>query len=398
MKKQIVIYGAGLAGLTTAIALSRYVSDILILEPLDQEKYIEITEGDSRTTAISANSKNFFSNLGLWQDLSEYCGPIDDIEIIDSDYISGDSLLNLHFSKDDVLDADASETMGYIIRNDILKIKLLKEIKKIGNIEINFNSKINQLQLERNITIKTNQQTLKTNYLLAADGKNSQLRELADIPSHRKDYNQSAITFNIKHEKPHNRLAIERFMPKGPFAVLPMADKHESSIVWTVGQDQQKYYIEMDQSDFISEVEKRLGDYLGKISLNSKILSYPLTLVYSNKYFRNNLILVGDAAHGIHPIAGQGFNQGIKDIEKLSELAKNQSMLGLPIFSESCLEEYQRHRNNDNMQMILATDFFNELFSNDNKIISLARRLGISRVDKTKEVKKFFINKAMGKF
>ncbi len=367
---------------------------ILILEPCSKALYDSITDQDTRTTALSFNTKNFYYGLGIWDKLSKQAGPIQDIKIVDADYVNGDSPLKLSFSSEDV----GEGPMGYIIENGFLKKCVLKEINSRSNIEIKYGTSIYSYKNNMSdVELKTNNgEDFFADIVIVADGKNSKLRELLEIKTTDKQYFQTAITFNIEHENSHNQTAIERFMPTGPFAVLPMHKQKKSSIVWTVPDALANIYLNMDIDDFISEVQSRLLGELGKIKLVSEKLTYPLSLKYVQKYYQDRFVLIGDVAHGIHPIAGQGFNQGVKDIQKLTLLINERISLGLLPYSEDIFKTYQAGAFIDNKQMILATDLFNSLFSNDNKILQNSRRIGISAVDKLESVKSFFIKKAMG--
>jgi 2-octaprenyl-6-methoxyphenol hydroxylase len=216
------------------------------------------------------------------------------------------------------------------------------------------------------------------------------------LPTEERDYGQTAITLNIEHAKPHNQTAIEKFMPSGPFAVLPMPYEKHSSIVFTTEKDAAVHYMKMKDEDFKNELLKRLGDELGDFEPITKRSAYPLKLKYTKQYYEGRAVLIADAAHAIHPIAGQGFNQGCKDIALLVKLIKENMEVGLDIADGSMLERYQRERFIDNRQMIFATNFFTHLFSNDKKIVTIARRIGIKAVDKISPIKKFFIKRAMG--
>jgi 2-octaprenyl-6-methoxyphenol hydroxylase len=205
------------------------------------------------------------------------------------------------------------------------------------------------------------------------------------------------MTFNIEHKNPHNNTAIERFSKNGPFAILPMHNQHQSSIVWTVPADENKYYNSLQDEEFLEFLKPKISDFLGSAKLISHRISYPLSLIYIKDYYQGNVVFLGDAAHGMHPIAGQGFNQGVKDSISLSHLIKEAYSLGLTI-NQDVLEQYQQERLPDNMQMITATDSINSIFAFDNSIIKYGRRIGISLVDKIKPLKEFFIKKAMGQF
>ena len=394
MENSIIIYGAGPAGLTAALSLSNYVKDIVLIEPCNNTLYDSINEQDTRTTALSYNTKKLYESLGVWKKVAVNAGPIQNIEIVDSSFISGDSPLNLHFASDDVGD----EPMGYIVENRFFKAVLLEAVKLHKNIKIQYGRKIKNINsdsFKANITFEDGSE-VSTNLLIIADGKNSNARDLLAIETEDKPYNQVAITFNIEHENSHQQVATERFMATGPFAVLPMNNLKQSSVVWTVSDKAAPIYLNMNDEDFLEEVQERLNGNLGGIKFISKRLKYPLSLKYVKKYFEGKAVLIGDAAHGIHPIAGQGFNQGVKDIIKLKDLIEAANSLGLPINSENLLNKYQSQAYADNSQMVMATDFFNSLFSNDNFALKHSRRIGISAVNNVKKVKSFFIKKAMG--
>lgn len=399
MSQKILINGAGFAGLTTALATSNAANEIIIIEPLQEEKFTEITEADFRTTALSAYTKSFYKKIGFWENIEDKAGAIEDIKILDSDFTSGDSPLQLLFKSSEISD----EPMGYILENTDLKLELYKKVKSKSNIKILFGSKISSFkQNQNNIEFKIENvntgelSNIKANLALATDGKNSYLRSLCNLKVKEKHYNQTAITFNIKHSKRHNSLAIEKFMPSGPFAVLPMRDQNKSAIVWSVESEIIDSLKKQSENEFKGQVRKRLKDYLGDFEIISEKAYYPLSLKFTKTYFDGRIAFIGDALHGIHPIAGQGFNLGIKDIAEISKLINGQSKLGLDVGSENILQKYQANRLHQNMQMIGATEFFNAIFSNDNKLLTKARRVGISTVNKLKPVKNFFVKKAMG--
>lgn len=395
MKKyDVIIYGAGFAGLSQAISLSGILGKILLVEPLPKGKYIKYMDADTRTTALSYNSKKFYEELGIWENFSDKVGAIDDIRIVDADYSGGESLLKLHFSSDNV----DGETMGYIIENNIFKGELYNIASKIDNIDIEFGRHaINIENAPDSVSVVLdNEEKISGQMLIAADGRNSKLRSYMSIDTIDKDYNQSAITFNIRHKNSHKRMALEKFLPTGPFAVLPMCDEFESSVVWSVKRSHVDYYMSMEEAELKSYISDRLGGYLGDFELISKPLSFPLSLKYTKRYFEGRFVMIGDVCHAIHPIAGQGFNQGIKDIQKLSKLIAERMSYGLDVYSQDMLKLYQSTAFSDNIQMILATDSFNSLFSNDNSLLKMGRRVGISAVDRVNVIKKFFIKRAMG--
>ncbi len=208
-------------------------------------------------------------------------------------------------------------------------------------------------------------------------------------------YNQTAIVCTIKHEKSHDGLAQERFLPAGPFAVLPMTD-NRSSLVWVEPKDRVQIYLDLPEEEFVQEITERVGDYLGKISVEGKRFSYPLSVMHAKTYVGKRLALIGDAAHAIHPIAGQGVNLGFRDVAVLTELLAERHHAGLDIGDDATLAHYQQWRRFDNTTMLFVTDGLTRLFSNNIIPIKLARNFGMWAVGKMPPVKRFFMRHAMG--
>ncbi len=394
----VIINGGGPAGLSMAAGLAHTGLQVAVIEPQSIED-ISSNKSDKRTTALSYFTVNYFKRIGLWDELLKNAGAINDIKILDSDFVRGDSPLDLSFSKNDVA-AEIGEDapMGYIIENHLFKDALLNFCLAQENIKIFDRETIIHLQ-QNSAFVEvelSNDMELSAKLLVAADGRNSVVREMLGIETIEKDYDQTAITLNIEHERPHNRTAIERFMPSGPFAVLPMYDELRSSVVFTTGKEAAVHYMKMGADEFKLEISKRLGDHLGDFTPITPRSAYPLKLKYAKEYYKGRCVLIADAAHAIHPIAGQGFNQGAKDIALLIELIKNNREVGLDIADGAILQKYQKERFADNRQMIFATNFFTHLFSNDKKLVTLARRVGIKAVDRISPIKRFFIKRAMG--
>ena len=241
-----------------------------------------------------------------------------------------------------------------------------------------------------------NQRQITAKLILACDGKFSALREKFSIRTFQKSYQQTALVFNISHTKPHQNIALEKFLPDGPFAVLPLKQDTQSSIVWTVRQDKAEAILQFDEDNFLEQFKKSIGNYLGEVQITSKPISYNLDLTVANKFYHQRVALIGDSAHSIHPIAGQGFNLGIDDIRLLSDLVTEYIKCGLDIGSEAMLIKYHRKRKFAAYKMIIATDGLNGLFSNKSIILKIARNTGLGLVERTNILKKFFINNAGG--
>jgi 2-octaprenyl-6-methoxyphenol hydroxylase len=239
-------------------------------------------------------------------------------------------------------------------------------------------------------------ESFKARLLVAADGKNSWVRKYIGIKAHRYDYRQTAIVADISHELPHDGAAIEKFMPQGPFAILPKSDGHSSAIVWTIASENADDIRELSQDDLRSIVFSNFGDYLGELKLLSEIKFFPLELVHAKSYIASRVVLVGDSAHAMHPIAGQGLNLGIRDIKELISLVTEYHELGLDIGSESLLKRYQKNRYPDNNFMLAATHNLNLLFANESRFLRKIRGLGMKMVNSSEVAKKFFMEYASG--
>jgi 2-octaprenyl-6-methoxyphenol hydroxylase len=236
--------------------------------------------------------------------------------------------------------------------------------------------------------------------IASAEGRTGTMREEAGIGARAWSYNQIAIVLVARHAEPHRGVAQEKFLPSGPFAILPMRDsakgEHRSSIVWSERADVARRLLELDEPRFQAEFARRFGDFLGAVDTVGPRWSYPLSLVHADRYVDQRLVLVGDAAHGIHPIAGQGYNLGVRDIAALVEVMVDAKRLGLDVGAADTLERYARWRRADNFTMVAATDLLNRLFSNDIKPLRLLRDIGLAGVQHVPSLRRFFVRHAMG--
>ena len=254
----------------------------------------------------------------------------------------------------------------------------------------------------KNLTARLNDgQTINAKLKIAADGRSSSTRKAAGITVTKWPYNQSAIVCSVSHEYSHDFIAHERFLTNGPFAILPLNNLSgnpgtKSSIVWTEETKLASNLLSLSENDFKSELDVRFGNFLGHTKIISPKWSYPLSFQVATKSIETRLALIGDASHGMHPIAGQGLNMGLRDVAALSEEIVNAKNLGLDIGSDYVLQNYQRWRKFDNSLMLASTDFLNRLFSNNLKPIALARNLGLAAVNKIPPLKKILARHAMG--
>lgn len=387
----VAIVGGGFAGSSLALRLAQVGLKTALIEKGTLSAQLE-PEFDGRVSAIALGSKRILDALGVWQDIAEHAQPISDIRVSDDN-----TPFYLHYDAEEIDAQTDGQPFGYIVENRHTRHALFKAVQQHANIDCAENTLVKDITLSVANTALTMQtgETTHASLIIGADGKFSAVRDMVGIKHIKAQYNQTAIVCTIAHEKPHEGLAQERFLPAGPFAVLPMTG-NRSSLVWVEPNDRAPIYLELDDENFAQEITERIGGYLGKITVEGKRFSYPLSLGHAQSYTSERLALVGDAAHAIHPIAGQGVNLGFRDVATLSELIEKQHALGLDIGAPSMLAHYQRWRRFDNTTMLAVTDGLNRLFSNDIALIKLARGLGLWAVGKTPKLKQFFMLHAMG--
>jgi 2-octaprenyl-6-methoxyphenol hydroxylase len=378
----IVILGAGLSGMITALALAKYKihSTIVEAKSINDGSFFD----DIRTTAINASSKEIFNKLGIWQELSKICGPINDIYVVDNK-----APQMLHFAKADTLE---NKIMGYLVENREFKkcLYALVQENKFINILDNLNyQKIDNHQDYCEINLSNNIKIV-SKLLIVCDSKNSKAKNLFFSNNIEKDYHQKALTFIVEHEKNHEGTAIEHFLPSGPFAILPLNLANRSSIVWTVPKEHASALLSLAEDEFTYLVQENFGPFLGKIQIKTKIAAFPLKAHNVTRYYNKSIALVADTAHIIHPLAGQGLNQGIKDIDCLSNLIAEQGI------TPKILDIYQKERKQDNENMLLITDTINSIFSSDSRIFHGARQFAFKTIENLPPFKKVLIKYAMG--
>lgn len=386
----VVIIGAGLTGISMACSLAQNDINTLIIESSDIKK-IRSIKSDGRTCAISQGSAKIFEQMDIWNEMSKNSQDILDIRVTDDE-----SPLFAHYDHKMVGD----KPMGYIIENYHIRDTLFKKSEKYKNLKILDKTKYKTINFSSNNAdiLLENGSRITSKLVIGADGRNSNIRKIAGIKNSTYDYEQTGIVCTVKHELNHNGVAIEKFLPAGPFAILPMKGGHHSSLVWTEPTELAPIYMEMSNKEFLEQIQIRFSGYLGKLELTSDRFSYPLSLNLAKKYTANRLALIGDAAHGMHPIAGQGFNLGIRDIPVLTKLISNAKKTGYDIGKEHVLKEYEEMRKLDSISLLATTHALTRLFSNNILAIKHSRRIGLATVNKIAPLKKFFIKHAMGEF
>lgn len=383
MDQDIIITGGGMVGLSAAIALAKRGLRVTVLERSAMPAQLE-AQFDGRVSAIALGSKHFLESIGAWDGMRDEAEPIRDIRVSD-----GNSKFFVHYDHRDIGDAP----FGYIVENRYIRHALQEAAAKHPTLNIREQVEIVSFASDaaRARVTLNNGETLSAKLVLAADGKFSAIRELAGIGTLTRDYRQTAIVATIGHERSHEGLAQERFLSAGPFAVLPMTG-NRSSLVWVEPRERAPIYLRLSKEECEQEISERVGDYLGRITLLGDRFAYPLSLSHAKEYVGERLALIGDAAHSIHPIAGQGVNLGFRDAAVIDELASE----GLEPGGTEMLARYQRWRRFDNVSMMAVTDGLNSLFAANILPVKLARGLGMWGVNRMPGLKKFFMKHAMG--
>ncbi|MCE2686974.1 MAG: FAD-dependent monooxygenase [Rickettsiales bacterium] len=387
----IIIVGGSFSGLTTAISIANIDKKIKIAV-IDRQDFLNKERpNDGKALAISNHSINFLKQISaISNQLLENSAPILDIKITDNQ-----SPITLDFigSKN-----SNDNSFGFIISSFDLYNQLKERALKLDNIEFIcpvFYQKIDFFPNENNIYLD-NGLILNAKLLIACDGRDSNIRKLCNINIIEKTYHQTAIIFNINHQVSHQYSAWEHFFTGGPLAILPLKDTNNSAIVWIVPNSKAEILLKLDEENFITQLQKKLKNHLGKIQIISKKFIYPLNLIESESLFYNHAMLIGDSAFGLHPIAGQGFNLSICGIETFYNLVKNSSAFITEDFDNSLILEHQKQFKKIAKKMIIATDLINSIFESDNLILKASRKMGIFAIDKIEYLKKFFIKNAGG--
>ena len=384
---ELIVVGGGLAGLTLGIACASAGIEVAVIDREDPADMVA-EPFDGRTTAIAHGSKQVLDGIGLWPLVAAEAEPILEIRVAD-----GSSPLFLHYDHRDLGEAP----LGYIVENRALRRGLIERARALPSLRHLAPLKVESVERGPAAAIAhlADGSTLKGELVAACDGKNSPLRRAAGIRTIDWDYPQTGIVCTVRHQFPHRGVAVEHFLPAGPFAILPMTGQR-SSIVWTERAALAPDILALDDKGFGAELARRFGDFLGAVEVVGPRWSYPLSLLHAERYTAPRLALVADAAHVIHPIAGQGLNLGIRDIAALAELVVDARRLGLDIATPEMLRRYERRRRFDNVTLAAVTDGLNRLFSNDLAPVRLARDVGLAMVNRMPPVKRLLMRHAMG--
>ncbi|WP_291366746.1 UbiH/UbiF/VisC/COQ6 family ubiquinone biosynthesis hydroxylase [Acetobacter sp. UBA5411] len=391
----VCIIGAGPVGATLACRLARdgvpvAVVDRAALPPMENPEF------DGRAYAIAAGSKNLLEAAGVWEHLPQIPCPIEDILVTDGRPGQPPSPLSLEFTRE-----DSTQPFGWMAEARALRVALNATLHNAPLVTVLAPADVSIVRNENGVTVKaTDGRTIRAQLLVAADGRGSRTRSQAGIPITKLAYGQSGIVCAIAHEYPHDNGALEHFLPGGPFAQLPMTGTAEhpnlSAIVWSEKDAMARRIAALPEEQFKRELKRRIGDRLGDVTPVGRRWVYPLAAQYAQRYTATRLVLAGDAAHGIHPIAGQGLNLGFRDVIALSDILITAHGKGEDLGNPALLARYQARCRPANMMMFVATDALDRLFSNDNPVLRLARDVGIATVQRLPRLRKAFVKHAMG--
>ncbi|PRD44443.1 2-octaprenyl-6-methoxyphenyl hydroxylase [Phyllobacterium phragmitis] len=386
----VLVAGGGYVGLATAVAVKAAAPHlrVLVIDASPPGSWRQ----DPRASAIAAAAARMLNRLGCWQPILPEAQPINEMIVTDSRTSDPVRPVFLTFDGEVV----PGEPFAHMVENRTLNAALNAKAEQLG-VEIIEGVGVDGFDVRANsVTVHLSDGlTFEARLLVAADGVRSRLRDRAGIKTVQWDYGQSGIVCTVHHERPHNGHAEEHFLPAGPFATLPLKG-NRSSLVWTEHTRDAERLVSQDDFLFEAELEQRFGHRLGELKVEGPRRAFPLGLMLVREFVKPRFALVGDAAHGIHPIAGQGLNLGFRDAAALAEIIVETDRLGLDIGSFAALERYQAWRRFDTVQMGVTTDLLNRLFSNDIMPLRTVRDIGLGLVDRMPKMKQFFIRQAAG--
>lgn len=392
----VAIAGGSFAGLALALALVRSLGpelEVALVERASAEA--AAASDDPRALAISQASRAMLEALGVWSDIAAVAEPVARIEITDSALSAG--VRPVLLSWDNRLAGDAGSAAACIAPAPALTAALVRAVEREPSIKVLRGQQVAASAPEgwRTRLFLDDGSQIPALLAVAADGAGSTLREAAGIKVVRWSYAQSGIVCTVAHERPHHGIAVQHFLPSGPFAILPLPGSR-SCITWTEGEDQARRIMALGDAGFLAEVDRRFGGRLGRLELVGRRGSWPLQMHLARSYVAPRLALVGDAAHVVHPLAGQGLNLALRDVAALAECVADATRIGLDAGDDTVLSRYQRWRRFDSVSAAAAFDILNRLFAGDLAIVRSLRELGLQAVDRLPGLKPMLIAEAAG--
>ncbi len=390
--RDIVIAGAALNGSALALALAGAGFRVAMVDPVPPAT--QEAEGfDGRGYALALTSQRLLEAIGIWPEVAEHAQPILQIKVSDGRAGEGPSPFVLEFHHGEIEEGP----MGYMAEDRFLRRAMFTAIEASDSIELISGDSVTAHEAgPAGVQVElASGRVLSGALLVGCDGRRSATAQRSGIRRMGWDYGQTALVCAVTHEKPHHGIAHQFFMPPGPLAILPLPG-NISSIVWTESHEEAVRIQALGDADYLEALRPRFGDFLGEIGLAGARFTYPLNLTLANAYVAERVALVGDAAHGVHPIAGQGLNAGLKDVAALVEVLALARRRGEDIGRLDVLERYQQWRRFDVATLAVATDAINRLFSNDNSLLRLGRDLGLGLVNALPDLRRAFIREAAG--
>lgn len=384
----IAIVGGGLNGPALALALSQIGLHVTVIDTLPAPTR-KVRNFDGRSYALALASMRLLRGIGIWDVVREHTQPMLEIKVTDGRAGEGPAPWMLHFDHAEIEEGP----MGYLCEDRHLRQALLAAMDT--------STRITQMSGETVVAQSTGSVTLASGktvtakLIIGADGRSSGTAQRAGIKRTGWDYGQTAIVCAVEHELPHNGIAHQFFMPTGPLAILPLTG-NRCSIVWSETDVRAAEILTLNDNDFIDALRPAFGSFLGDISVTGKRFSYPLNLTLANRFIADRIALIGDAAHGVHPIAGQGLNAGLRDVAALVDVLSGAKQRGEDIGSPAVLARYEQWRRFDTATLAAATDTFNKLFSNDNPLLRAARDAGMGIINSAPGLRRRFIREAAG--
>mgnify|MGYP001305477985 CR=1 FL=1 len=388
---EVVVLGGGLAGLSMAAALATAGVPVVCIDR-DSPDHHAADGFDIRTTAIAYASMKVLEGAGVWKHMEQHAGSILDIRVADQF-----SPLFVHYDHTELTWDGTHQPFGWILDNKDMRRALFARAAELPGLVHLAPARATKVERSRggaSVTLADGR-VVKARLVVGADGRRSLARDSAGIKVRRWSYDQSAMICTIRHSEPHNGVAVEHFMPNGPFAVLPMTE-NRSSIVWSEKTSLVDMYLKLPDDQFIDELSRRSGGYLGDIELLTRREAWPLSVLLAESFIAERLALVGESAHAIHPIAGQGLNLGLRDVAALAEVIVDAHRLGLDVGAPQVLARFQRWRRFDTVLLAAVCDGLVHLFSNNIPPLRIARDVGMAVVNRLPPLKRFFMRHAMG--
>jgi 2-octaprenyl-6-methoxyphenol hydroxylase len=383
----VVISGGGMIGMALGAGLAQQGITVTVIDREVAAARLD-PRFDGRSSAIAFASYRMLEALGAWEFMGREAEAIREIRVSD-----GPSLMHLHFDHQDL----GEGPLGFMVENRHIRHGLFQWVAKTKGLSVIAPDEVTGYEPFGDaamVALKSGD-SIGCQLVIAAEGRDSGLRKLAGIRTTHLPYHQVGIVTTIEHELPHHGIAHERFLPEGPFAILPLSS-NRASLVWTTSDELAPTIMGLSQRAFDAEIQKRVGDFLGPVKALECRWSYPLSLQVAEDYTAPRLVLVGDAAHSIHPIAGQGLNLGLRDVGALIEVLAGRHKNGSDLGADDVLAAYARWRRVDNLLLIAVTDVLNRLFSNRSRVLRLARDTGLGIVNRQAGLKRFFMRHARG--